>query len=73
MDTRRLLRGLPLAGLLALGASGAGAEPVPGPEVGKPAPAFRLNDHAGVARRVGPGAEKTWVVLAFFPKAMTPG
>lgn len=42
------------------------------PEVGKPAPAFRLNDHAGKAVTVGP-KEGRWTVLAFFPKAATPG
>jgi hypothetical protein len=42
------------------------------PEVGKPAPAFRLNDHSGTARAIG-GKSENWTVLAFFPKAMTPG
>ncbi len=44
----------------------------PMPEVGKPAPALRLNDHTGRATAVG-GESETWTVLAFFPKAMTPG
>jgi len=44
------------------------------PEIGKPAPALRLNNHLGRAVTVGPGEEKkTWTVLAFFPKAATPG
>lgn len=44
------------------------------PEIGKPAPSLRLNNHAGKAVTVGPDeAEKTWTVLAFFPKAATPG
>ena len=44
------------------------------PEVGKPAPAIRLNNHVGTAVTVGPEEEdKTWTVLAFFPKAATPG
>ncbi len=42
------------------------------PEVGKPAPAFRLNDHAGEAVGIGRKSD-TWTVLAFFPKAATPG
>jgi peroxiredoxin Q/BCP len=42
------------------------------PEVGKPAPAFRLNDHEGAAVAVG-GAAQRWRVLAFYPKAATPG
>lgn len=46
--------------------------PVEGPQVGKPAPAFRLNDHTGAAVRVGRKSE-TWTVLAFYPKAATPG
>lgn len=40
--------------------------------VGKPAPAFRLNDHLGKMVRVG-GESKNWTVIAFYPKAMTPG
>ena len=47
------------------------AEPAP-PEVGQPAPAFRLNDQEGRIVEVG-GKSDTWTVLAFFPKAMTPG
>jgi peroxiredoxin Q/BCP len=42
------------------------------PEVGKPAPAFRLNDHTGVAHAIG-GKSEDWTVVAFYPKAMTPG
>ncbi len=42
------------------------------PQIGEPAPAFRLNDHAGKAVRVG-GESETWTVVAFFPKAATPG
>lgn len=41
-------------------------------EVGKPAPAFRLNDHLGKMAKVG-GVSKNWTVIAFYPKAMTPG
>ena len=47
-------------------------EEASGPEVGKPAPAFRLNDHEGNAVALG-GEAKHWTVLAFFPKAMTGG
>ena len=42
------------------------------PVVGEPAPAFRLNDHRGQAAAIG-GAADGWAVLAFFPKAATPG
>ena len=50
------------------------AKAPPMPEVGQPAPALRLNNHAGKAVTVGPNEkEKTWTVLAFFPKAATPG
>ena len=42
------------------------------PEVGKPAPTIRLNDHTGAAVSVGGKAER-WTVLAFYPKAATPG
>ncbi len=40
--------------------------------VGKPAPAFRLNDSQGKAVAIG-GAAGHWTVLAFYPKAATPG
>ncbi len=46
------------------------------PEVGKPVPAFRLNDHTGAAVAIAPDAkasEGNWTVLAFYPKAATPG
>ena len=42
------------------------------PEVGKPAPEFRLNTHAGLSASIG-GQSETWTVVAFFPKAATPG
>ena len=42
------------------------------PSVGAAAPAFRLNDHAGRAVAIG-GEAPHWTVLAFFPKAATPG
>ncbi len=42
------------------------------PEVGKPAPAFRLNTHEGTLAGVG-GAHELWTVVAFYPKAATPG
>jgi len=42
------------------------------PEVGKPAPALRLNDHHGAIVELG-GKRENWTVLAFFPKAATPG
>jgi hypothetical protein len=42
------------------------------PEVGKPAPALRLNDHHGNIVELG-GKRANWSVLAFFPKAATPG
>ena len=42
------------------------------PEIGAAAPSFRLNDHTGTAVRIG-GEGPTWSVLAFFPKAATPG
>jgi len=42
------------------------------PLVGQPAPAFRLNDHTGAGVKVG-GESEAWTVLAFYPKAATPG
>lgn len=46
--------------------------PPPAPRVGASAPAFRVNDHEGDAVAVG-GEADHWTVLAFYPKAMTPG
>ena len=43
------------------------------PEVGDPAPAFRLNDQDGKALSLAQATKDTWVVLAFYPKAATPG
>jgi len=42
------------------------------PKIDELAPAFRLNDHEGRATAIG-GENEEWTVLAFFPKAMTPG
>jgi hypothetical protein len=42
------------------------------PEVGKPAPLVRLNDDEGKAAALG-GAAEHWTVIAFYPKALTPG
>lgn len=42
------------------------------PKVGEPMPRFRLNDHRGRAVTVGGPAEH-WTVVAFYPKAATPG
>ena len=39
---------------------------------GQAAPVFRLNDHLGKAVQVG-GESDLWTVLAFYPKAATPG
>jgi len=44
------------------------------PEVGQPAPSFRLNDQDGKGVAIGGAAEDGhWTVLAFYPKAATPG
>ena len=44
------------------------------PTVGKKAPRFKLNDHLGKIVRIGGRSRsKTWTVLAFYPKAGTPG
>ena len=80
-----LLLGL-AAGLALFAARGFGAEPAApkaspvltqdqaGPRPGQPAPTFRLNDHNGNATSVGgPREDGRWTVLAFYPKALTPG
>jgi peroxiredoxin Q/BCP len=61
---------LPLLALLSIRAQDASAPALP--EIGKPAPALRLNDHTGKIATVG-GTTKNWSVLAFYPKAMTSG
>lgn len=48
-------------------------KPAPGPVVGKPAPAFRLNDHTGRAFDSSARESGRWMALAFYPKASTPG
>ncbi|MFG0318667.1 MAG: peroxiredoxin [Planctomycetota bacterium JB042] len=42
------------------------------PEIGAPAPSFRLNDHEGNAVSIG-GTSGRWTVLAWYPKARTSG
>jgi peroxiredoxin Q/BCP len=42
-------------------------------ETGDAAPAWRLNDQTGTARTLAESHKGAWVVLAFFPKAATPG
>ena len=41
-------------------------------ELNNPAPSFRLNDHTDKSIAVGV-KQKHWTVLAFYPKALTPG
>ena len=43
------------------------------PEVGQAAPTFRLNDQEGRKVSVGANEDGLWTVLAFYPKAATPG
>jgi len=52
---------------------GAMAQEETGPKVGAKAPAFRLNDHEGAARTLDELRGDGWLVLAFYPKAMTSG
>lgn len=73
MKIASLVLALPLALPLAL-AAWQGTDPeLPRPlQVGDPAPALRLNDEQGEALALG-GERETWTVLAFYPKALTPG
>ena len=48
------------------------ADEVRPPEVGDPVPAFRLNDQDGKVVAIG-GEKPGWTVIAFYPKALTPG
>lgn len=49
------------------------AEERKGVAVGAEVPDFRLNDHEGKAVRLSEMRGKAWVVLAFYPKALTGG
>jgi peroxiredoxin Q/BCP len=50
------------------------ATPVPRPlALGDAAPPWRLNDDTGRAAALADAKDKAWVVLAFYPKADTPG
>ena len=42
------------------------------PKIGEAAPTFTLNDHDGKSVTIG-GESDQWTVLAFYPKAATPG
>jgi hypothetical protein len=68
----KLLLLAPLLALLGAGTLGLQSGAPKKPEVGKPAPALRLNDHRGNIVELG-GKRANWSVLAFFPKAATPG
>lgn len=63
---------VPLLALLAVSVQDAPRPAPKKPEVGKPAPALRLNDQNGKIVALG-GKRASWTVLAFFPKAATPG
>ena len=62
----------PLLALLAIAPLAPQAGAPKKPEVGKPAPSLRLNDHHGNIVELG-GKRTNWTLLAFFPKAATPG
>jgi hypothetical protein len=62
----------PVLTVLTLGLQESPKQPMKRPEIGKPAPAVRLNDHHGNIVELG-GKRTNWTVLAFFPKAATPG
>ena len=62
----------PFLALLAASVQDAPKPTMKKPEIGKPAPAVRLNDHHGNIVELG-GKRVNWTVLAFFPKAATPG
>lgn len=62
-----------LFGFAFLAASLAADEEARAPAEGDDAPDFRLNDQTGKALRLSDHAKGSWAVLAFFPKASTPG
>ena len=61
-----------LTALLLLSAPLLSQDDAPKVAVGKAAPVFAANDHDGKRASIG-RAGKTWTVLAFYPKAATPG
>lgn len=63
---------LPLALFVALTVASTQEAPKT-PKIGDKAPAIRLNDQDGRAVAIGPRKDEQWSVLAFFPKASTPG
>ena len=69
------MKNLVLAALVAAALLGgaAMAEERKGVAVGAEVPDFRLNDHEGKAARLADLRGKAWVVLAFYPKALTGG
>ncbi len=62
-----------VSAVIALAATQSTGKADPKVEIGKPAPSFRLNGEDGKAVQLGPGGEAFWTVLAFYPKAATPG
>ena len=71
LSTSWIALAIALTGFLAQNDSESDAAPSI-PQVGDLAPGFRLNDHDGDAAKIG-GEADHWTVLAFYPKAMTPG
>jgi len=71
---RRLITLLAMVGLLGLAAAPAlaGIGPQGDPQVGQPAPAFRLQDQNGHWRSPA-DYHGHWLVLYFYPKDFTPG
>jgi peroxiredoxin Q/BCP len=66
---------LALAALVAAGVAAAQERPAApeGATTGSRAPAFRLNDQDGKAVRLADLHAGGWAVVAFYPKAATPG
>jgi len=62
---------LPVLAILAFAQDSDPKKPVR-PRIGVPAPNLRLNDHRGEVVELSVERE-SWTVLAFFPKAATPG
>ena len=67
----RFLQLLPLVALLSVVQDPSPKKPMM-PRTDVAAPTLRLNDQAGRIVELG-GKRENWTVLAFFPKAATPG
>ena len=71
--TRWMLTGLLVIAVAGFALADESEDAPRGPAVGKPAPDFRLNTQDGEIVQLSEHGKDRWTVLAFYPKAATPG